>query len=195
MLNVVVRSVATIIIGVLLVMHREAILPIIVQCVGAAFILPGLFALVSYLLNNRKETVQKWQPAVVMLTSVGSIVFGLWLLLSPSFFVGVLMMLLGVLITLHGLYQITALILARKYSSVPFAMFIMPLTLMVLGLAVLVNPFDAASVPFLLLGIGAVVGGISDLINSLYIMYRRRKYRVANNETVIIIDDTNEMMH
>ena len=103
MLNVIVRSVATIIIGVLLVMHREAILPIIVQCVGAAFILPGLFALVSYLLNNRKETVQKWQPAVVMLTSVGSIVFGLWLLLSPSFFVGVLMMLLGVLITLHGL--------------------------------------------------------------------------------------------
>jgi hypothetical protein len=66
---------------------------------------------------------------------------------------------------------------------------------MVLGLAVLVNPFDAASVPFLLLGIGAVVGGISDLINSLYIMYRRRKYRVANNETVIIIDDTNEMTH
>ncbi|MBO5864427.1 MAG: DUF308 domain-containing protein [Bacteroidaceae bacterium] len=188
MLNVIVRSVATIIIGVLLVMHREAILPIIVQCVGAVFILPGLFALVSYLLNNRKETVQKWQPAVVMLTSVGSIVFGLWLLLSPSFFIGVSMMLLGGLITLHGLYQITALILARKYSSMPFVMFIMPLTLMVLGLAVLVNPFDAASVPFLLLGIGAVVGGISDLINSLYIMYRRRKHDKENEDITEIIE-------
>ncbi len=195
MLNVIVRSVATIIIGVLLVMQREVILPIIVQCIGAAFILPGLFALVSSLLNKKKATMQKWQPTVMMLTSVGSIVFGLWLLLSPSFFVEILMMLLGVLITLHGLYQMMTLILARKYSSVPFVMFIMPLTLIIVGLAVLVNPFDAASVPFVLLGVGAVIGGISDLVNSLYIMYRRRKQRASSDETVIIIDDSKEATH
>ena len=49
MLNVIVRSVATILVGILLIMQREAVLPIIVQCIGAAFILPGLFALVSYI--------------------------------------------------------------------------------------------------------------------------------------------------
>lgn len=139
--------------------------------------------------------MQKWQPTVMMLTSVGSIVFGLWLLLSPSFFVEILMMLLGVLITLQGLYQMMTLILARKYSSVPFVMFIMPLTLIIVGLAVLVNPFDAASVPFVMLGVGAVIGGISDLVNSLYIMYRRRKQRASSDETVIIIDDSKEATH
>lgn len=188
MLNVIVRSVATIIIGVLLVMQREVILPIIVQCIGAAFILPGLFALVSSLLNKKKETMQKWQPTVTMLTSIGSIVFGLWLLLSPSFFVEILMMLLGVLITLQGLYQMMTLILARKYFSVPFVMFIMPLTLIIVGLAVLVNPFDAASLPFILLGVGAVIGGVSDLINSLFIMYRRGKHDKENEDITEIIE-------
>lgn len=190
MLNVVVRSIATIIIGVLLVMQREAILPIIVQCIGAAFILPGLIALVSYLLAKRNASEQQGNATVVLLTSVGSVVFGLWLLLSPAFFVGILMMLLGVLVSLLGLYQIFTLILARRFSSIPTAMYIMPLTLIVLGLAVLVNPFDAASIPFILLGVGAVIGGLSDLINSLYIMYRKRIHRKENGTTVITIDDT-----
>lgn len=188
MLNVIVRSVATIIIGVLLVMQREAILPIIVQCIGAAFILPGLFALVSYLLGRKKGLEQSWHPSIMLLTSVGSIVFGLWLLLSPAFFVGILMMLLGVLISLLGLYQIVALALARKFASIPFAMYIMPLTLIIVGLAVLVNPFDAASLPFILLGVGAVIGGVSDLINSLFIMYRRRKHDKENEDITEIIE-------
>lgn len=189
MLNVIVRSVATILVGILLIMQREAVLPIIVQCIGAAFILPGLFALVSFLLRKNNDTVQqKWQPTVTMLTSIGSIVFGLWLLLTPEFFVGTFMMLLGIMVSLLGLYQITILILARKYSAVPFIMFIMPIALLVVGLAVLVNPFDAATIPFLLLGIGAVVGGVSDLVSSLFIIYRRRR---TNEDVIISIDDIN----
>lgn len=189
MLNVIVRSVATIIVGILLIMQREAVLPIIVQCIGAAFILPGLFALVSFLLRKNNDTAQqKWQPTVTMLTSIGSIVFGLWLLLTPEFFVGTLMMFLGIMVSLLGLYQIAILILARKYSAVPFIMFIMPIALLVVGLAVLVNPFDAATIPFLLLGIGAVVGGVSDLVSSLFIIYRRRR---TNEDVIISIDDIN----
>lgn len=189
MLNVIVRSVATIIVGILLIMQREAVLPIIVQCIGAAFILPGLFALVSFLLRKNNDTAQqKWQPTVTMLTSIGSIVFGLWLLLTPEFFVGTFMMLLGIMVSLLGLYQITILILARKYSAVPFIMFIMPIALLVVGLAVLVNPFDAATIPFLLLGIGAVVGGVSDLVSSLFIIYRRRR---TSEDVIISIDDIN----
>lgn len=189
MLNVIVRSVATILVGILLIMQREAVLPIIVQCIGAAFILPGLFALVSFLLRKNNDTAQqKWQPTVTMLTSIGSIVFGLWLLLTPEFFVGILMMLLGIMVSLLGLYQITILILARKYSAVPFIMFIMPIALLVVGLAVLVNPFDAATIPFLLLGIGAVVGGVSDLVSSLFIIYSRRR---TSEDVIISIDDIN----
>lgn len=189
MLNVIVRSVATILVGILLIMQREAVLPIIVQCIGAAFILPGLFALVSFLLRKNNDTAQqKWQPTVTMLTSIGSIVFGLWLLLTPEFFVGIFMMLLGIMVSLLGLYQITILILARKYSAVPFIMFIMPIALLVVGLAVLVNPFDAATIPFLLLGIGAVVGGVSDLVSSLFIIYSRRR---TSEDVIISIDDIN----
>lgn len=102
MLNIIVRSVATILVGVLLLMQREVIMPIIVQCIGTAFILPSLFVLVSYLLNKNTGTMRKEHFPITLFTSLGSLVFGLWLLLTPAFFVEILMILLGVLISLMG---------------------------------------------------------------------------------------------
>lgn len=186
MLNVVIRSVATILIGVLLITQREAIMPIIVQCIGVAFVLPGIIALLSHFFNNKEAGGQK-VGGVVLLTSVGSLVFGLWLLLMPSFFVGILMMLLGGILTLFGVYQIAALVIARRIAPVPLYMYIMPIVLVALGCVVLFNPFGAASMPFLLVGIGAVVGGLSDLVNSIFVEYGRRKKEKAD-AVVISID-------
>ncbi len=179
MLNVIIRSIATILIGVLLIMQREAIMPIIVQCLGVAFVLPAILALLSHFIYSKEAAPSKGRP-VVVLTSVGSMVFGLWLLLMPSFFVGILMLLLGSILTVFGLYQIVALFMARKFSRVPLFMYIMPVALVVVGCLVLTKPFGAASLPFLLVGIGAVVGGVSDLINSIFIEYKRRKKERAD---------------
>lgn len=188
MLNIIVRSVATILVGVLLLMQREVIIPIIVQCIGTAFILPSLFVLVSYLLNKNTGTMRKEHFPITLFTSLGSLVFGLWLLLTPAFFVEILMILLGVLISLMGLYQIVSLILARRILHVPLVMYIMPLALVVVGLSVLLNPFDAASLPFILLGVGAVIGGVSDLLTSILILYRRKQHLKENNTRIEIIE-------
>ena len=174
MLNIIVRSIATILIGVLLVMQRESIMPIIVQCIGVAFVLPGVFALLSNLFFS-KEKAQGKNRSVIILTSMGSIIFGLWLIIMPSFFVEILMLLLGSLLALFGIYQIAALLAARKFSKAPIYMYIMPMLLVIVGCAVLFKPFDAASLPFLLVGIGAIIGGLSDLINSIYIHFFRSK--------------------
>ncbi len=186
MLSVIIRSVATVLIGILLIMQREAIMPIIVQCIGAAFVLPGIIALFLHFFNNN-EAVSRKNRSVVLLTSVGSIAFGLWMLLTPSFFVGILMMLLGAILTIFGIYQIVTLVIARKISRVPLYMYIMPLVLVTVGGIVLLNPFGAASVPFILIGIGAVIGGCSDLVSAIFIERGRRK-KETQERLVISID-------
>ena len=173
MIQVLIRCILTVVIGILLIVYRDAVLPFIVQCLGVAFVIPGLFALGRYLFSKMEMTgALSWMSLV---TSFGSVVFGLWLLFSPGFFIAILMNVLGVLLVLFGVYQSVQLFASRKYvSRVPVALYIMPVLLLLLGLFVLANPFGVAPLPFMLLGIGAVVGGLSDFISSVFVMRSKR---------------------
>lgn len=179
MLHVVIRSLLTMSIGVLLIIYRDAVMPFIVQCLGVAFMIPSLFALiVSIFGNSRQHGAKSW---ITIVTSLGSMAFGLWLLLSPTFFIAIIMNLLGVLVVIIGLYQFFILFSSRNsIGNIPVYLYLMPFVLVVLGLFVIANPFGAIAIPFLLLGIGAVLGGLSDIINTLFIS------RHCNNTTIEI---------
>lgn len=188
MLNVIIRSVAMILIGVLLVVQRDIIMPVIVQCVGIAFVLPGIIALVSLFVGSAS---QKQRRSVVMpvITSVGSIALGVWLLSAPNFFVAIFMNLLGSLLLLLGIYQIVILFMSKRYCRVSIYLFFMPLLLVLLGFFVLLKPFGAASLPFLFIGIGAIVGGLSDLISSFVVRRSNRNRQVFLEKTEITEND------
>ena len=185
MLSVIIRSVVVILIGVLLVFQRDTIMPVIVQCIGAAFILPGIVAIASlFITADNKKNVLVWPTAV---TAVGSVALGLWMLFSPLFFVALIMNILGVLLLLLGLYQIFVLVVSKKHCAVSFAFFVMPLLLVLLGGFVLAKPFGAASLPFLFIGIGAIIGGISDILS--YMIIRRSNRNKQQEETEVEIID------
>lgn len=184
MINLVVRSIVMVLIGVLLVMRREDIMPVIVQCIGAAFIIPGVLALVRHFMPSGREGALSVDNRMQVLSAVGSCVLGLLLLLSPGFFVAMLVSILGVSLLLLGLYQAVLLLLSKKYLRVSIYLFIMPLLQLLIGVFVLVNPFDAASLPFLLLGIGAIISGVSDLVSGIFVVNSRRKGG-SNSQTTI----------
>ena len=52
--------------------------------------------------------------------------------------------------------------------------YVVPLLLLAMGVVVVVNPFEAAAIPFLVVGVGAVLAGVSDLVNTLYLIRRSR---------------------
>lgn len=173
MLNVVIRSIVMVLIGVLLVMWREDILPVIVQCIGAAFIIPGVLALVRHFMAGRGGSLPV-DNRMQVLSAVGSCVLGLLLLLSPKFFVAMLVSILGVSLLLLGLYQAALLFFARKRVRVSLYLFVMPLLQLLIGVFVLAKPFDAESLLFLLLGIGAIISGVSDLLGGIFLLHARR---------------------
>mgnify|MGYP003554123840 CR=1 FL=1 len=81
----IVRCICAIIVGVLLVAWPEAAIVYLVIAIGALFFLPGIYAVLSYLLKGK----QLGMP--FPLVSIGSGLFGLWLMISPAFFVNILM--------------------------------------------------------------------------------------------------------
>lgn len=175
----VVRCLAAIIIGILLITWPEAAVVYLVIAIGAMFFLPSLFSLVGYFLKGRQ--LGMYFPII----SLGSLLFGLWLMISPAFFVGILMYVLGAVLMFAGISQIVGLLNARNHATVPFGFFVMPVLILLAGLIVLVNPFAAATIPFIVLGISSVAYGVSELVH----IYRFRKKLAEVDVPAVVIED------
>ena len=171
------RCVSAIAIGLLLMVWPEAAIIYLVIAIGAMFFLPSLFSLVGYFMKGRQ--LGMYFPII----SLGSLLFGLWLMVSPAFFVGILMYVLGVVLVFAGISQIANLLNARSHTVVPLGYYIMPVLILLAGIVVLANPFAAASVPFIILGVSSAIYGIKELIN-IY-KFRKKEEKVPMNEVMI----------
>lgn len=171
------RCVSAIAIGVLLMVWPEAAILYLVIAIGVVFFLPSLFSLIAYFMKGRQ--LGMYFPIV----SLGGLLFGLWLMISPAFFVGILMYVLGAVLVFAGISQVVNLLGVRSYASVSQGFFVTPILILLAGLIVLVNPFAAATIPFIILGVSSTVYGITELIN-IY-KFRKKEEKVMPTEMVI----------
>lgn len=175
--NSVIRGICAVIMGVLLVAWPEAAIVYLVIAIGAMFLVPSLFSLVGYFVKGRQMGM------MFPIISLGSFLFGLWLMVSPAFFVGILMYVLGAVLVFAGISQIVQLVNARGWTQVPVGYYIMPVLILLAGLVVLLNPFVAVAIPFIILGVSSIVYGITDIIN--LIRFKKKEEKTVVHEVVI----------
>ena len=173
----VIKGICAVLMGVLLVTWPEAAIVYLVIAIGVMFFVPSLFLLVGYFMKGRQE------GAMFPIVSIGSLLFGLWLMVSPAFFVGILMYVLGAVLVFAGISQIMQLVNARSWTQVATGYYIMPVLILFAGLVVLLNPFAAAAIPFIILGVSSIIYGITDIINLL--RFRKKDDKKEENEVVI----------
>lgn len=191
MLQLCVRSLTTAAIGILLLALREQAMPFIVMCLGVLFMLPGIFTLTLFIIPKLRRYGGDGSSAVIVpIMAVGSLVLGLWMFLQPAFFVTILMWLLGGVMVVMGGTQLVNLLVAKRRVKVSFFLFLLPLLILMTGVIVLLNPFEAASIPFIILGVGAIIAALSDMISTVFLKLSSKKSGVeVVNETVEIIDE------
>jgi len=177
MLNMVIRGIAALLIGFVVIVYRDAFLPLVVQMAGVLFLVSGMVSAYSIFLQYKQGLASVYLSFAYAVVAVCGLVLGMWLLLNPLFFVGIFMMLFGAVLIFMGLYQMIVLFSVKKQLPIRYYMFIAPLLLLVAGLLVVINPFTVAAVPFIIVGAGAVVSGIHDLLTAalLYIGSRSVK--------------------
>jgi len=178
----VMRCVSAIAIGILLMVWPEAAIIYLVIAIGAMFFLPSLFSLVGYFMRGKQMGM--YFPII----SLGSLLFGLWLMVSPAFFVGILMYVLGAVLVFAGISQIANLLNVRSYAVVPFGFYVMPVLILLAGIVVLANPFAVASVPFIILGVSSAVYGITELINIYKFRKKEEKHEIMIEDVTPIED-------
>lgn len=167
-----IRIVCALIVGLVLVMWPNLASDYLIITIGVLFMLPGLIGLVGYF--TRKKGTERRFP----IEALGSLLFGLWLVVMPDFFSKLLMYLLGAILMLGGIQQIYSIYIARRWTTVPFGFYILPSLIALSGLLILFNPLEARDTAFLIIGIACVVYAVSELINWFRFTNRKPRHTV-----------------
>ena len=80
----IIRSISVLLIGLLFILLGDSALSMLVLAVGVLLMIPGLYALVSYVRHIERHPM-------FPLAALGSSLLGLWMVVSPVFFVGFFM--------------------------------------------------------------------------------------------------------
>ena len=181
-------SICALIIGVLLVVWPGEAVRYLVITIGVLFLLPGLIGIFGYfaMVRRREEAGIK---SAFPIAAVGSALLGFWLMIMPDFFITTLMYVLGVLLVLAGLSQLFNFISVRNITRVPFLMYVIPVLVLFAGIIVLANPFQAATVPFMILGVSAIVYSLTDLVR----LIRFRKKVMKEEEHIVDVTPIEEI--
>lgn len=166
----IIQNVAALIVGILLVMWPDVAIIYLVMIIGAIFTVSGIFALVRYF--RHRNMIGYNYPVI----GSGSFLLGLWLLIMPAFFVSILMYIIGLVVIFAGISMLVNLNVVRKWSNVSFYFFITPVLIILAGMLVLINPFAAATVPFIILGITCIVYGVVNMVNTIKFRKQPDKY-------------------
>lgn len=173
----IVRCISVLLTGVLFLTLGDSALSLLITFVGILFMVPGIVSLVTYFLHRS-------QHPIFPFAAMGSFLLGLWLAVSPAFFVSIFMYVLGGILTALGVYQLATLFTSARLLPVAWPLYLFPTLVLLLGLFVLFNPFEAAALPFIIIGIGCIVSAFNDLV-AIYRATQTKKKRA----TEIAIED------
>ena len=153
-----VRSIIAILLGAALIIWPEVSLSTIVQIIGIALIVIGIVPLLGL--------AKKQQMTFLSATGVFDVLLGLVLLVSPKFFVSLIMIVVGLFFITFGVGQLSNLFNAQKYSKVAWRFYVLPICLTIFGIVLLFNPFSSTATLLMLVGIALVVYGVSEVIST-----------------------------
>lgn len=182
------RALAALIIGVLLVMYPNEIGNYFIIIIGIVFLVPSIISLISHFFVNNKEGISRRFP----IEAIGSLLFGLWLMITPGFFADLLTYLLGFILIMGGVQQIASLLAARKWSEVSGGFFVMPVLILLAGLFALFNPGGIRSTAFIIIGVAAIVYAMTDLLNWFRFMRHRPKEVDVVVQDAVVIEEVQE---
>lgn len=159
------RSMCALLIGLLLVVKANEMPVVLVMLIGALFLLPGLISVFVYLYSFfRTDAVVK--PSFPLM-SIGSIFLGGYLIAYPESFVTYLVVLIGIILTLAGISQLSTMVANRRITPFSWLLMLMPLVLVGVGMYSIMYSRDAAALPFKIIGFTLLYYGISDLFLAL----------------------------
>ncbi|MDR1500776.1 MAG: DUF308 domain-containing protein [Tannerellaceae bacterium] len=157
------RSVVAVMVGLLFIMWPEESVTYLVVTTGVFFILGSVGSVFAWWLQRGKAAAASPAP-VFWVAAAGSLFLGIWLVVSPAFFVALFGRLWGAVLVLAGLQQVFSLLTARRHYAVGVGYYFLPALIFIAGVVILVYPVSTIANTFILLGTISLFYGVNELI-------------------------------
>lgn len=177
----IVRSIVVMLVGIMFMFWSESVANMFIRALGVAFFLPAFVSIVRlYVSNVQQGTLSK---LLVSTVDVGSMAFGLWLIISPAGFETMVVKLLAVIAVVFAVFQIVMVFAARRSFALSAWTLLVPALLLVGGVLLFTSSFRPLKALSVMFGIVAVLSGIFDLVISLKL---GRANRDSDTDTVLL---------
>jgi uncharacterized membrane protein HdeD (DUF308 family) len=117
---------------------------------------------------------------------------GLILAITPTTFVSALMYIIGIMLILGALNQFIALIAGRRYGHVSLWYWVMPTLILLSGLFVMVKPIAPLKMAMLILGWTMLVYGVAELVNALKFYNDKKKLQPDDQPQLDVFEEIKE---
>lgn len=167
-----------VIMGIILLVYPETTARTLCYVVGIAGVVIGIFTVLAYLFRD----VQKNYYRNDFILGMVEVALGAFVLYKADLIIALIPFLLGILVVISGISKLQNCIDVRRmnYGS-GLVFFIMAMVNIVIGVVLVMAPFEAAKVMFMLIGVGLLISGITDTVATLY-MARKVKEFVKNRK-------------
>ena len=174
------RAVCALVIGMILVMFPDQASNYFVITIGVIFLVPSLISIIAYTTNGKKK--QQRFP----IEGVGSLLFGLWLIIMPHFFSNLLTIILGFILLMGGIQQLASVSTLRTLVKVSYRYYVVPTLILIAGLVALFNPTGVQRTAFIIIGISCMVYAFSEFVNWFIFTRLQQKSTMAEQRKVNI---------
>lgn len=207
------RAIVAIAMGVLLVKDPSGTLKWITILLGVLFLVVGVMSCINYFVRvfqERKEAVEidengrpvrrsafgKGRSSFPM-SSAGSVLFGLVLILRPDLFDEILMYILGAFIIVGAINQFVKLALINRIARVHWLFWVFPVILLIAGVWLIIKPFAVLDTTMYAIGWCLLLLGVVECITAIKDYAASKKITDAEEvveDAVEVADEAKEVV-
>lgn len=152
--------------GILLIIlhNRVDIMEYIVVILGLMFLFPSVVSLIVVIFQRRQGRNTGYSYAGII-PAIGGIIFGMFLVVRPDIFVGIMVYMLAAILILGGLYQILFLAMGSQYVRMPLWLYIFPVLMVIAGVVIIFTDLHTLeNMVVLITGIALVCFSVNSLL-------------------------------
>lgn len=178
--NYTASALTCVVLGLVLLIWPGTTTQIVCMMLGSVLLVYGVIHILLYLISKERSIISQG----MMILGIVVAVIGVWILVRPEMIIMAVPVIVGVLIAIHGIHNISQAITLKKegYERWWIACLLGILTT-ALGVVLVYNPFTVMNTVVRLIGIFLIYDGLSDVwIISRVFKVKKGKEKIVDAE-------------
>lgn len=195
----VLSSIAFIVIGLLVIIYPNLSATVVAYIIGIGFAIFGVINIFAYFMLDIQDTLNRNDFVVGLM----ALIFGIMVIFKQDLIASLIPLILGLIIMTSGFAKLQRAVISKRIGySDSMIYIILALISIAFGIVIIffLNGDDMASILFIVIGVGLVYCGISDLFANFFLAAKFNKFvktfkeaaKKNDSDQVIDVQVTNE---